>query len=453
MNTTSMKSTSIRGAVLLGAAVLCSDPARANVVLDWSAHLDEAVFATAEPIPSQVRSAAIVHVAIFDAVNGIERRFVPYHVQEHAAPGARADAAAVQAAYTTLVALYPGHAEALARHLADSLAAIPGGNSQSQSVARGRAWGGYVAERILELRSTDGWTDPQPPFLGGFEPGQWRSVPVGADGDGALPAVFPQLAVLTPFAMTGPDQFRPGPPYGAPIPEALRTPEYAADLEETRSVGGIDSLVRTAEQTDIARVWHAMGAIDEFRGARALIPRSFPLVDTARLFALLGMAACDALIIGWDSKFEYQLWRPHHAIRLADTDGNPSTIADPEWTALILAPRFPEYVSNHSALTAAIMRVLERELGNEHTFTLGSPLLPGVTRTYTRFSDAALEAKEARIFGGIHFRHACDVGSDAGVALGDHVVDTMLKPLPGAPRRPKSALPGRSGVDTGRILM
>jgi len=426
-----MKSLPFLTAALCGLSLLTAPVCRADAVTDWNAHLEEAVFATAQPVPAQPRSAAIMHLAIFDAVNGIDRRYTPYHVTEAAPPGARREAAAVQAAYTTLVVLYPTQAAALSNHLANSLAEIPGHRGRSQSIARGRAWGEYVAQRILALRANDGWSAPQPPFFGGFDVGQWRSVPFGTNADGALPAVFPQNAVLTPFAINSPSHFRPGPPYGAPIPDALLAAEYAEDFEEVKILGRIDSAVRTPDQSNIARLWQAMGAIDEMRAARSFVSPRARLVDNARLFAILSMAACDALIIGWDSKFACQLWRPHHAIRLADTDGNPDTIADPNWSALILAPRFPEYVSNHSTLTSAIMRVLARELGDENAFTLGTPLMPGFTQDYERFSDAAAQVKEARIWGGIHFRHACDVGAQLGEELGDYVLANFLRPLRG----------------------
>jgi hypothetical protein len=282
---------------------------------------------------------------------------------------------------------------------------------------------------LLALRDTDGWTAPQPPFMGGFNLGQWRSVPTATNPDGTLPAVFPQLAVLTPFVMTSPSQFRPPPPYGVGLPDALQTSAYAVDLAEVATLGRRESAVRTPEQADIARLWQAMGPVDENRAARSVVSRRSKLVDNARLFALLNMVACDALIIGWDSKFAYELWRPHHAIRHADLDGNPYTDADPEWNALILAPRFPEYVSNHSTLTAGMMRVLAQELGDGHAFELSSPLVPGFSQRYTGFSEAAAQVKEARIWGGIHFRHACDVGNDLGVALADFALAHYLTPL------------------------
>ncbi|MBL9134723.1 MAG: vanadium-dependent haloperoxidase [Verrucomicrobiales bacterium] len=419
---------SLLAPTLLAAALLNSTSARADAVTEWNEYLEEAVFATAQPVPAQGRSAAIVHLAIFEAVNGITRDYHSYCIDQRAPHGARAEAAAIQAAYTTLCALYPTQQPALDAHLADSLAQIPGACGRSASIARGRAWGEHVAHHVLALRSDDGWTSPQPSFMGGFEPGQWRSIATGANADGTLPAVFPQNAVLTPFTMSEPSQFRPGPPYGAEIPDALLSPAYARDFDEVKSIGRIDSPQRTAEQTDIALLWQAMGVIDENRAARSVVRKHARLVDNARLFALLNMVACDALIIGWDSKFAYQLWRPHHAIRLADTDGNPATAADPTWSGLILAPRFPEYVSNHSTLTAAMMRVLSRELGDRHAFTLSSPLKPGFVQEFDRFSDAAAQAVEARIWGGIHFRTACQVGNQLGVELADAAIECLLTP-------------------------
>lgn len=415
--------------VWTGVALTSAPTVRADAVTDWNAVLEEVVFATAQPVPAQPRCAAIMHLAVFDAVNGIHRQYRPYLVTKTAPSGARPEAAAIQAAYTTLSALYPTESTRLNERLAESLARLAGQAGRNQGIQRGRDWGESVANQVLALRSTDHWNDPQPPFLGGFAVGQWRSLPAGTSPDGALPAVFPQNAVLTPFAMRSPSHFRPGPPYGAAIPQALQTTQYAADLAEVSAIGRVDSAIRTENQTLVARLWQAMGAMDENRAARSVVSRRARLVDNARLFALLNMAACDALIIGWDSKFAYGLWRPHHAIRLADTDGNPDTSADPSWTALIPAPRFPEYVSNHSTLTAAMMRVLANELGDRHAFTLRSPLLPGIEQDFDRFSEASAQAREARIWGGIHFRTACELGQQLGEDLGDYVVQNFLEPL------------------------
>lgn len=415
--------------IAFGLALAGLPTVRADMVTDWNAHLEQAIFDTAQPVPAQARFAAIMHLAVFDAVNGIARKYRPYYVTETAPPGARQEAAAAQAAYTVLKALYPSQSDVLDEQLAASLARIPGHQGHSQSIRRGRDWGEYVAHQLLDLRSADGWSTPPQPYYGASDPGVWRSIPTPGFPDGTLPAVVPQLSILAPFAMAHPAQFRPGPPYAPALTEALASAAYAADLEEVKAIGRVDSAVRTADQTDLARLWQAVGPVDENRAARSVVPARNNLVDNARLFALLNMATCDALIASMESKFVYHLWRPHHAIRLAHTDGNPATAADPAWTALILAPRFPEYISNHSSLTAAFMRVLERELGDNHTFTISSPNYPGFTWTFDRCSDATAQVKEARIWAGIHFRHACEVGEQVGLTIADYVLDNFLTPL------------------------
>jgi PAP2 superfamily len=397
-----------------------------DAVTDWSGRLEQLVYAVAQPVPAQPRSAAIVHTAIFDAVNGIARKYDPYFVKTWGPPGGRQEAAAAQAAYTTMLSLYPSQKPALDAFLQEALGKIPGNQGDSQSIASGREWGEYVARQILTWRSTDGFSTPPPPYFGGTGPGIWRSPPTPTNADGTLPALFPQLAVLTPFAMNTTTQFRPGPP------PALSSAQYAADVNEVKAIGRFDSTVRTPDQTKLALLWQAAGLIDEIRAFRSLVPAKNSLVDNARLFALVSITASDALIIGFDSKYAYNRWRPYHAIRLADTDDNPDTEADPTWNSLFLAPRFQEYVSNHSTLTSSVMRVLARELGDAQTFTLDSPGMPGFTWTFDRFSDAAAQVIEARIWGGIHFRTSDELGGKLGVQLADYVLDHFL--LPGSNR-------------------
>src|SRR5215471_5405379 len=201
--------TSTTCVILVGLAFNASS--RADMVTDWSANLDQTIVTVKQAVPAQPRSLAIVHTAVFDAVNGIAGKYTPYFVTENAPSGARQEAAAAQAAYTTMVALYPSQKSALDAMLVDSLQTIPGDQGKSASIARGRAWGEHVANLILAWRSTDGFSAPLPPYYGGGAPGIWRSPPTATAADGTLPALFPQLAVLTPFTMTSQSQFRPGP--------------------------------------------------------------------------------------------------------------------------------------------------------------------------------------------------------------------------------------------------
>jgi len=418
-----MKRSNSIARILAAAGVALSISTRADTVAEWNQNFELAAKAAGQLPPIEARSAAIVQVAVFDAVNGIEQQYEPYFVTERPPGGARADAAVVQAAYITLKALYPSQAATFDAELSNSVANMPSSDANSQSIARGLAWGEHVANLILSLRSADGFSATVPGYFGGGAPGVWRSLPVGTNADGALTAVLPQFRYVVPFTMTSPSQFRPGPP------PALTSQQYADDLNETKAIGRVDSAIRTSDQTQLALLWQAVSTADLFRGTRAILPRKMSLVDEARLFALLGMAHCDAIIAIFDAKYTYNFWRPYHAIRLADTDGNPLTNPDLAWTSLVFPPRHQEYPSAHSIATGAFMRVLERELGNEHTFILSSPGYPSFAWTFDRFSDAAAQVKEARIWAGIHFRNSCNVGGAMGLALGDYIADNVLRSL------------------------
>jgi hypothetical protein len=400
--------------------------ARADMVTEWNANAAHATqTGLAATPPLEARAMAIVQAAVYDAVNGIAQEYEPYFVTEQAPPGARPEAAAAQAAYTVLVALLPAQKTNFDAELAVSLAEIPGSQGNSVSIARGLAWGAHVANLILAWRSTDGLTTPLPPYFGGTGPGVWRSLPTPTAPDGTLPGAFPQFAILTPFAIASPSQFLPGPP------PALTTQQYADDVNEIKAIGGTVSSVRTAEQTQVAQLWAAVGPAEENAAVVGVLPETNSLVDNARTLALANIVLTDCLIASFNCKYTYNLWRPYHAIRLADTDGNPLTDPDPTWTPLVTTPRFPEYVSNHAILTAGFMRTLSDLLGDEHTFVLSSPAYPSFTITYNRFSDAAEEVKFARMWGGLHFRNSCDVGQAMGVQIADYVVGNFLRPLDG----------------------
>ena len=412
------------GLALAGCAFTPSS--RADAVTEWNANIEQAILTAAQPAPIQDRFLAIVHAAIYDAVNGIERKYEPYFVSEWGPRGGSPEAAAIQAAYTALVALYPAQKATLDAHLADSLAKLPGHQGHNRHIERGRDWGDYVAGQILAWRATDHFTDVIPGYFGGGAPGVWRSPPDATHADGTQAAIFPQMAILTPFAMTSHDQFRPGPP------PALTSALYAADVNEVKAIGRFDSTVRTAEQTQLALLWQATAQAIENRSIRPVIESlgdRLSLVDTARIFALINIAAEDGTIAALDSKYTYNLWRPYHAIRLADTDGNPDTVADPTWDSLFIAPRHQEYMSAHAVITTAFMQTLAALIGDEHTFTLSAPGYPSFTWTFSRFSDAALQVKEARIWAGIHYRNSCNVGAAQGMKISHYVLENFLRPL------------------------
>ena len=405
------------GAALCTAIFSAVPAAKADVVSDWNEVAEKAVKAAVPSPPAQGRPLAIVAASVYDAVNGIEREYAPYLVRKWGPNGARAEAAAAQAAYTALVTLFPAQKADFDAQLQRSLAQIPGSHAKSQSVLWGRKWGEQVARRILDWRSRDGFDVILPPYFGGSDLGVWRSVP-----DGDLAAIFPQIAVMVPFAMCSHDQFRPAPP------PALDSPEYAAALNEVKELGSADSPYRTPEQTQIARLWQACDMADLNRAARGAVPACYPLAARARLFALLNIAIADALIFGMDGKYRYNLWRPHHAVRLADADTNPLTDADPQWSALIVAPRHQEYPSTHSCATGAAMRVLTGVLGEGTPLTIASPGYPGFTKTYPSFRAAADEVALSRIWAGIHFRFSVEAGQAGGFRVADYVLGTFLTP-------------------------
>lgn len=414
------------------ASLACSltEIARADMVTDWNANTEQAILTAAQGPPVQGRTLAIVHAAIYDAVNGIQRKYTRYFVDEWGPRGASAEAAAAQAAYTVLVGLLPAQKTTLDAQLEDSLASIPGHRGRSRHIERGQEWGEYVANQVLAWRSSDGFNSVIPGYFGSSDPGVWRSPPSGTSADGTLAAIFPQNAIMVPFTMTSPDQFRPGPP------PALTSALYAADVNEVKAIGRTNSAIRTPDQTQLALLWQAVGQVNENHAIRPVIEslierhcRRWSLVDTARIFALINFAGEDATIAGFDSKYHYNLWRPYHAVRLADTDGNPATEADPTWEALFTAPRHQEYMSNHAVITTAFMNTLADLIGDDHTFILSAPGYPNFTWTFQRFSDAALQVKEARIWAGIHYRNSCNVGAEQGMKLSSYLLDNFLVPL------------------------
>jgi hypothetical protein len=404
---------------MLVSLLLC-EMAHADVVSDSNAVLGTAMRNAGITTGSQTRPLAIMHAAIFDAVNGIARKYEPYFVTEWAPGGGRQEAAAAQAAYTTLIALIPSQKAAFDAQLETSLAAIPGAKGKSESIERGRAWGERVALDILAWRSGDGASAGGTPFCCGAAPGVWRAVP---PTDANTNAVFPQVAVMTPFALISHSQFRPGPP------PALASAQYATDVNEVKAGGRTTGSSRTAEQTELARLWHAVAPIDENATFNSLLPAGLGLVDRARILALVNLAMADAYIYVFDAKYTYNLWRPYHAIRLADSDSNPATTPDPEWTSLILpTPNHQEYPSAHSAISGAALRMMRNLLGDNRSFTLRSPGYPTFVYDYPSFSAAALGVQNARIWGGIHYRFATQVGAAGGVEVADYIFANFLRP-------------------------
>jgi hypothetical protein len=384
-----------------------------DVVVDWNV---AALTVAAPEGRKRVRTLAMVHVAMHDAVNSITGEHEVYTSPAPAAPGASVEAAAARAAYAVLVRRFPDARATLDAQLATSLAAVPDGAPKADGVAAGEV----VGAAVFGLRATDGFDVPAP-YTYRTGPGAFRPVPPSF----ATPPVDTQWAALAPFVLHSPSQFRSeGPP-------ALDSAAWAREYDEVQRLGAERSADRTAEQTDIAQFWIEDSVVTWNRIARsAAAATGNTLAQNARLFGLLNLAMMDAHVASWDTKFAHDFWRPATAIRAGETDGNPATVADPSWTPLRPTPNHPEYTSAHAAFAGAAAEVLGLVSGADAVpFGFESTSLPGVTRSYRSFSQAAAECGDARVFIGFHFRSAVRHGLNQGKQVGHYVVNHALRPV------------------------
>jgi len=382
-----------------------------DVVLDWNVIALKTTAAAPFNPPLETRNLAIVHAAMFDAVNSIVGDSPGYVVRLRAPAHASAEAAAVAAARVTLVTLYPEQQSMLDAAYAAFLNRIPEGSARDGGVRIGEV----AARRILTVRASDGaMAAIKAEYSPGRRPGDWVPTPPAS-----LPPLDPGWGEVRPFVLRDGSQFRPGPP------PALHGKRYARDFEEIKEIGSSMSGTRRPEQTDLARFWIATAAQNWNPVARQVsIARGLTLLQNARAFALLNLAGADAFIAAWDAKFAYNQWRPVTAIRAADTDGNASTAADPAWTPLLATPPFPDYIAGHTTYAGAAQAVLEGVFGEDPgvVITLTSPTAPGVVETYTTFRDIADGVVNARVWGGIHWRTSSVQGRVVGEELGRYVV-------------------------------
>jgi hypothetical protein len=415
-----------RHTALLLLGLGCAAATFANEVTDWNKiMLSATLTAPITPAPVSTRIAAIVQTAVFDAINGIDRVYTPIHVEARGPRGASERAAAIQAAYATLAALYPNQKSRLDQQRTASLALIT--REPQDAVQQGISWGQSVADQILAWRSQDGFSNTVAPYIGSMDPGQWRPTPP-ANASG----LAPQLAQTRPFVIPSASQFRPnGPP-------ALNSDQYTADYNETKLMGSATGSLRTAEQSLLATFWNGGNPPDYWDQVATSLTqqRQFSLIQTARALAVTNTAMADAIIGCWDAKYAFSSWRPVTAIRLGDTDGNDATAPDPSWTPLITTPPFPEYPSAHSCASGAASRVLSLEFGEQSKLEVVSLTMPDVTRRFYSFTAILDEIKTARIVGGIHFRSACTDGQALGTAIADYVLQHAALPVGNRGRRP-----------------
>jgi hypothetical protein len=407
--------TSIFTAVLLVglAAFGWAPPAQADVVTDWNQTAINVVAASGAGGPVQARSMAIVHAAIYDAVNAIDRRHTVYAVDVKAPPGASREAAAATAAYGVLSKLYWLQTQAFDVALEASLAALPDGQAKTDGMAVGKE----VADKFMAQRSKDG-SNATVAYTPGTGPGVYQLTPP------ALAAVaVPHWGTVQPLMLKHANQFPlAGPP-------ALTSAEFVKDFGEVKSLGAKNTTVRTRDQTDAARFWTISGVVTDNDTARQLSAhKGFGVVENARVFALLNMAGADAYIACWEAKYRYNFWRPVTAIRNADSAGNAALAADPTWEPLLPTPAHPEYPSGHAIYSGATERVLQEFFGDKVNVSLTNPAVKS-TRTYQSLSQMGKEVVDARVWGGIHYRTSDVHGAELGRKVAEYGIQNVLRPV------------------------
>jgi hypothetical protein len=386
--------------VALGAALAAPAAARADAVTQWNLNASNALFTVAgQPPQVSVPHLAMVHGAVYDAVNAIDGGHEGYLLTSRVgAPFDSKDAAAAAAAYRVLLHLVPTQQTQLEAQYSASLAAIPDGAAKTRGIAVGEA----AAAAMIAARTNDGRFGAYR-FPAGSGPGQWRPV---------LPAFvsdpFAWLKDVRPFLIESSSQFR------SKGPLDLTSPQYARELAEVQSVGSATSTMRTADQTHAARYWAENPPATWSRVFRTLsAQQGLSATENARLYAMLYLTAADALITVWDDKAHYLFWRPITAIREADVDGNPATVADPAWLPLIPTPPYTEHSSGHAALSGSIVATLQDFFGTDR-IGWSDTTNGGLTRSFSRLSQAIDEVVDARVWSGIHFRTADEQGARIG---------------------------------------
>jgi len=441
--------------LLFGTASLwLAASAHADAVVDWNQRANAAAVAACivpgENPLHESRLYAMVHLAIHDALNAIQRRSRPYAYNAKARSGTSSDAAVAASARDVLVSQIPLSgvppecvAAGVARVEADYAAAlqtIPEGTAKTQGVNLGQA----AAAAIIALRAHDG-SDTKlvdPDFPQGTALGQWRFTP------GSPPIAFaPDWGKVKTFALRDAQQFQPEPPLPVRCDvQRMRQDDgcqrYAADVEEVRRLGGDGvgtATARSADQTEIALFWMESSPSAWNRIARNVTTRRrLEPWQNARLFALLNVAQADGYIASWAAKFHYRFWRPITAIREAAVDGNPGTTAEPNWMSLRPTPPVPDYESAHAVQGAAAAEVMKQVFAHNHVlFSACSLSLPNgnrcsdespVLRTFRSFDEAAAENGASRVYIGFHFRDAVDKGLVRGRQIAHWTVEHTLQP-------------------------
>ena len=392
-------------------------PTLADVVVEWNAHAQTAIVATAGQGPTVAYlHLAMVQGAVYDAVNAIEGGYEPYlGAPASADPSDSASSAAAQAAHDVLVGIFPAQQGVLDTKLTTTLGTLP-----ENGKAGGQEVGSAAAASMLADRVGDGRFSAFT-VIQGDEPGEWRST---AFVNGT-PVVEPARGVgnVRPFVIPSAAALR------SKGPNALTSDAYTRDYNEVKRLGSLTSTRRTSDQTEAAVFWQANAAVLSNSTMRQLVgSQGLDGVEAARMFAMADMAGADGVIACWIDKYSWKFWRPITAIRLGATDGNPATVGDPEWTPLfssaapLTTPAFPEHPSGHTCVTGAVVETLKNFFGTDSvSFSVFSPLT-GTTRPFDRFSQMIKEIIDARVWAGIHFRTADTQGHVIGRKVAQYLI-------------------------------
>jgi hypothetical protein len=404
-------------ALLFGSAV-----ASADVVLDWNAIAVNTAIANGQNPFAQARYAAIVQLAVFEAVNSVTGEYRPYLGLVVAPAGASADAAAVQAAYDVLVNYFHNSQTTLQTQLAASLALIPDGQSKQDGIAIGHA----VAGVMIVLRANDGSAPLEFYTPGPVAAGAWQATPSCPSPNRIALGTFFNWQNVTPFGIPDAKAYLLDPP------PTLNSDRYAKAYNEVLRVGSLTSTERPSDRADVVHFFQVSSptlALNE-AARQVAVEKGGTLSENARALALVNMAASDSLVASFFNKYHYNFWRPETAIRAGDTDDNRKTEADTTFVPFIATPCFPSYPSNHASGTNGGTEVLRRLYGKGgHSITLTNPVVPNIVLQYTTFDQIDDDVDDARVYGGIHFRTDQDAGARLGRAIGTAVYTHNLRPV------------------------
>jgi hypothetical protein len=409
-----MKAVSLRLSTLIAALAigLTQLASASNPIVDWN----KIALTTALTTPGTQIYLTYVNLAMYDAVNAIDGRYQQYGPEFHGPRNASVEAAAISAAYQTLLYYFPAQSVTLQSQYDSAIAAIPDGPTKASGIAIGQ----IAAARIVALRTGDGrnanvpYTYPTSPV-----PGVWIPTPPAF-----VPPASPWVAQMVPFTMQNPSQFRPvnGPP-------DLGSQQWAQEYNEVKLLGAANSSVRTAAQTEIALFWTANPVATYFGAFGQLaIDRHLNLSKSARLLAMLSVAFMDGGIGCWDAKYHFSNWRPVTAIQNGDIDGNPDTDADATWLPLASTPPHPEFPAAHGCATGAIAETLQNFFRTPNVKFSVNSAVTQTTHTYNNVGQLEAEAYWARIYAGFHYRHSLDEGFKLGHQVAKQLNKNFFQP-------------------------